>query len=456
MKNSSLTSMAFGYGTREKGTIAPKTIMNDEPIDPQAAKALIKNELLDEGRSRLNLATFCQTYMENEALELMSDTLDKNAIDKAEYPQTAGLEMRCVNILANLWHIPKVSDFLGTSTCGSSEACMLAGMAMKFRWRNRLSEEDRKNRKPNIVMSEVYQICWEKFCVYWDVEMRLVPIDKEHLCLNTDIVMDYVDENTIGIVGILGTTYTGDYEDIRTLDSLVDRYNREHPEGDLVIHVDAASGGIFTPFVDPSFKWDFKLKHVVSISASGHKYGLTFPGVGWVVWRDRKYLPEELIFEVEYLGEPMPTMAINFSRSASQIVAQYYNFLRFGKSGFTTIHAKTQEIAQMIGESIEEIGLFEMYNAAHGLPIICYTLKENAKYKDGTPVRWTLQDLSDRLLMHGWQVPTYPMPGEMRDVTVQRIVCRADLTYNLGENLIKDLNRCINELKHVRILCDNQ
>ena len=455
MKDSELLrNMAFGYGTRETGTVVPHTKINKSPIDATAAKALIENELLDEGDSRLNLATFCQTYMEPEALQLMSNTMDKNAIDKAEYPQTADIEMRCVSILANLWHISKKDKFLGTSTVGSSEACMLAGMAMKFRWRNRLSEKERKNRVPNIVMSETYQICWEKFCVYWDVEMRTVPIDEEHLCLNTDIVMDYVDENTIGIVGILGTTYTGDYENIEKLNDLVEKYNKEHPNQDLVIHVDVASGGIYTPFVSPSYLWDFKLKNVVSISASGHKYGLTFPGVGWIVWRDKEYLPKELIFEVDYLGGVMPTMAINFSRSASQLVAQYYNFLRFGREGYKLIHTRTQEVAQMIGDEIKKTGFFKLYNGGKGLPIVCYALKEDAVYEDGTPVVWNLQDLSDRLLMHGWQVPTYPLPGKMSDVKVHRIVCRADLTYNLGENFIKDIRTCLGELKKARILCN--
>lgn len=451
-----LKSMAFGYGSREKGTVVPKTKLNRKSIDAKAAKALIVNELLDEGRSRLNLATFCQTYMEPEALELMSETMDKNAIDKSEYPQTAEIEQRCVKILSNLWHCPKGANAIGTSTVGSSEACMLAGMAMKFRWRNNLKDGDTAGRTPNIVMSEVYQVCWEKFCVYWDVEMRTVPIDVDHLCLNVDKVMDYVDENTIGIVGILGTTYTGDYEDIKALDKKVSEYNRKSGNHNLVIHVDAASGGIYTPFVDSSYRWDFRLENVVSISTSGHKYGLTFPGVGWIVWKDRKYLPEELIFEVEYLGGTMPTIAINFSRSASQIVAQYYNFLRFGRSGYTVIHKQTQEVALAVGEAIKEIGIFKMLNSGKGLPIICYTMKENATYEDGTPVVWNLHDLSSRLLMHGWQVPTYRLPGKMSDVVVHRIVCRADLTYNMGENFIRDLKSCIYELKTARILCDEE
>lgn len=449
-----LKSMAFGYGSRESGSVTPKHRMREDSVDAKAAKALIENELLDEGHSRLNLATFCQTYMEPEAMELMANTLDKNAIDKAEYPQTAELETRCVNILADLWHAPKRKNIIGTSTVGSSEACMLAGLTMKFRWRNRMKEKGLPVDKPNIVMSSAYQICWEKFCMYWDVELRTVPLDEDHLALNTDIVLDYVDENTIGIVGILGTTYTGDYDDIQALDHRVEQYNLEGHNNELVIHVDGASGGIYTPFVDPEIIWDFRLKNVVSISTSGHKYGLTYPGVGWVVWKNKEYVPEELIFEVEYLGGSMPTMAINFSRSASQIVVQYYNFLRFGKSGYRLVHEKTREVALMISDAIRDMGFFKMYNSANGIPIICYSLEEDAKYPDGTPVVWNLYDLSDRLLMHGWQVPTYSLPEDMEDIVVQRIVCRADLTYNLGENFIKDLRTCVEELKEARLLCN--
>ena len=450
-----LRSMAFGYGNKEDGSIIPKYSMNEESIDPDAAKALIMNQLLDEGNSRLNMATFCQTYMEDQAEELMAATLSKNAIDKSEYPQTAELENRCVNILANLWNAPEGSDYLGTSTVGSSEACMLAGMAMKFRWRSQAIRMgvNVRSRKPNLIMSSAYQVCWEKFCVYWDVELRVVPVTKNDMTLDMDTVMDYVDEYTIGIAAILGTTYTGEYDDVETLNKLVGKYNKEHPNlPELVIHIDGASGGMFAPFVEPELEWDFRLDNVVSISTSGHKYGLTYPGVGWVVWKDEKYLPEELIFRVSYLGGEMPTMAINFSRSASQIVGQYYNFLRFGKQGYAHIHSKTQEIATVIGEWIEETGLFELYNRGSRLPIVCYKLKPEAKYWDGTEIVWNLYDLSDRLRMFGWQVPSYPLPDGAGEVTVQRIVCRADLTYNLAEAFIKDFQQCLIELKDAHVL----
>ncbi len=296
---------------------------------------MIKDELMNEGNARLNLATFCQTYMEDKATKLMAETLQKNAIDKSEYPQTAEIENRCVNIISDLWNVPKDMNFLGTSTVGSSEACMLGGLSMKFRWRDQAEKLgiDINKKKPNLVISSGYQVCWEKFCVYWDIEMRTVPMDEDNLSLNIDKILDYVDEYTIGIIGILGITYTGKFDDIKALDDAIEKYNNEH-DMKVYIHVDAASGGFFTPFINPEILWDFRLKNVVSINASGHKYGLVYPGIGWILWKDQEYLPRDLIFEVSYLGGKMPTLAINFSRSGSQIIGQYYNFLRFGFEGY--------------------------------------------------------------------------------------------------------------------------
>lgn len=454
-------SLFLNAGEEKHELEIPKYRLGKVPMPGDVAKSLIESLLLDEGNSRMNMATFCQTHMERHAQELMAETLDKNAIDKSEYPQTAELENRCVNILADLWNIPKKNDYLGTSTVGSSEACMLAGMAMKFRWRKQARklgiDVDTLKPRPNLVISAAYQICWEKFCVYWDVELRTVPVRSDRLTLDLDHVMEYVDDHTIGIVGIQGTTYSGEYDDIKGLNSLVEEYNKEHPERpQLVIHVDAACGGMYTPFLEPDLKWDFRLSNVVSISTSGHKYGLTYPGVGWIVWRDKEYLPQELVFEVSYLGGSMPTMAINFSRSASQIVGQYYNFLRFGWEGYMLTHRNTREHATLIGRVIEASGFFEMYNKGDRTPILCYTLKKDAKYGDGTPVVWNLYDLADRLQMHGWQVPAYPLPQGAEDVTVQRIVCRADLTHTLTEAFVNDFQQCLDDLKHAHVLCNEQ
>ncbi|MGM0218990.1 glutamate decarboxylase [Enterococcus sp. AZ126] len=424
----------------------PSKTFFEDGIGSEVAYDAIKSYLIDEGNSRQNLATFCQTYMDDEAIKLMSETLDKNAIDKSEYPRTAKVEASCVNMLANLWNAPS-ENFIGTSTVGSSEACMLGGMAMKFRWRNLAEKKgiDVTKRKPNLVISSGFQVCWEKFGVYWDVELREVPVDPEHLSLDLDRVFDYVDEYTIGIVGILGITYTGKFDDIQTLDKMVEDYNAKN-NVDLVIHIDGASGGMFVPFVNPELVWDFRLKNVVSINTSGHKYGLVYPGVGWVIWKDREYLPEELIFDVSYLGGHMPTMAINFSRSASQIIGQYYMFLKLGYNGYRQVHTETKDVAMYLAKSVEETGLFEIYNDGSNIPIVCYTLKEDAQ------VKWTLYDLADRLLMKGWQVPAYPLPKDMDNVIIQRFVCRADLTMPMAEEMVEDFKEAIKELATATVL----
>ena len=436
------------FGALEEDVDLPKYKLAKEPVEPRIAYRLVKDQLMDEGNARLNLATFCQTYMEDEATKLMSETLEKNAIDKSEYPQTTELENRCVNIIADLWHAPENMNYLGTSTVGSSEACMLGGMAMKFRWRNRAKAlgMDVNNRKPNLVVSSGFQVCWEKFCVYWDIEMRLVPLDEEHMSLDVDKVLDYVDDYTIGVVGILGITYTGKYDDIKKLDAVLEEYNKT-AKISVPIHVDAASGGLFAPFIEPDLEWDFRLKNVVSISTSGHKYGLVYPGIGWVMWKDEEYLPKELIFEVSYLGGQLPTMAINFSRSASQIIGQYYNFLRYGFEGYRRIHQRTKDVAMYLSKEIENMGLFEIYNDGENLPIVCFKLKDDAN------VNWTSYDLADRLAMKGWQVPAYPLPENLQDTTIQRIVCRADLGHSMAEQLIADMKTGIEDLNKATLLC---
>lgn len=435
------------FGTVESNESIPKYELAKKSIAPQVAYRLIKDDLLDEGNARQNLCTFCQTYMDDEGVKLMAETLEKNAIDKSEYPQTTDLENRCVNILADLWHAPKDESFMGTSTVGSSEACMLGGMAMKFRWRNRAKAlgMDVTSRKPNLVISSGYQVCWEKFCVYWDIEMRLVPMDEEHMSINVDKVLDYVDDYTIGVVGILGITYTGKYDDIKALDKKLEEYNKT-AKLTVPMHIDAASGGMFAPFIEPELEWDFRLKNVVSISTSGHKYGLVYPGIGWVLWRDKEYLPQELVFDVSYLGGKIPTMAINFSRSASQIIGQYYNFLRYGFEGYRQIHQRTKDVAMFLASELEKTGLFQIYNNGENLPIVCY------KLRDDVNVDWTLYDLADRLLMKGWQVPAYPLPADLQDTIIQRIVCRADLSHNLAELYLRDLKAAIEDLNNARVL----
>ncbi|MGL4873594.1 MAG: glutamate decarboxylase [Clostridium sp.] len=418
----------------------PKDEIMKSGVDSELAYNLIKDELMDEGNARMNLATFCQTNMEANAIKLMAETLEKNAIDKSEYPQTTEMENRCINIIAKLWNVRKEDDYIGTSTVGSSEACMLAGMAMKFEWERKAIEAgvDIKKKKPNLIISSAYQVCWEKFSVYHDVELKVIPLEEGMLKLDNKKAIEAIDDYTIGIVGILGITYTGKYDDIEDLDSRLEQYNKT-AKFPIYIHIDGASGGLFTPFVDDKLNWDFKLKNVISISASGHKYGLVYPGIGWVLWKDKKYLPEKMVFEVSYLGGKLPTIAINFSRSASQIIGQYYVFVRYGFDGIKAIHENTKKVAMYLSEGISKLGIFEIYNDGENLPIVCYRLKQEGK--------WTLDDLTDRLAMKGWQVPSYPLPEDLSNIRIQRMVIRADFGINRAKQLIFDIKEAIEILE---------
>ena len=442
-------SPIFGTVAADEGM--PVSAFNKAPVAPAVASEMIREYLSTEGNAHQNLCTFVQTYMEPEAVQLMSETLEKNAIDKDEYPMTADLENRCVAMLGNLWHADEKEEPMGTSTVGSSEACMLGGLAMLFRWKalaKAAGIDVYSEVRPNLVISSGYQVCWEKFCRYWDVEMRLVPMDEQHLSLNLDTVMDYVDDHTIGIVAILGITYTGRYDDVAGLDKLVSKYNKT-AQVPVRIHVDGASGAMVAPFIEPELKWDFRLPNVWSISTSGHKYGLVYPGIGWVLWRSKEALPEDLIFWVSYLGGQEATMAINFSRSASQIVAQYYVFMRNGMEGYREIHQRTMDVAHYLVNEIKGMGIFQMLEEATEIPILCWYLK------DGVNKPWTLYDLDDRLRMHGWQIPAYPLPADMEDVTCQRIVCRADLSMSMAIKFVKDMKAEIEHLDNARIVAGN-
>lgn len=432
------------YGSLESDRTLPKDKLNKTMTQPRIAYDLIKDFLLDEGIARMNLATFCQTYMEKEAVQLMTDCLPKNAIDKSEYPQTTEVENRCVKIIGDLWNAPNSDLVLGTSTIGSSEACMLGGMAMKFAWRdaaNKLKIDINKKR-PNIIISSGFQVCWEKFGVYWDVDLKCVPVDEKNMSMDPKKAMALVDEYTIGVVAILGITYTGKFDDVKSLNALVNEYNKKYlgKRPSLGIHVDAASGGLFTPFIDKNLIWDFRLNNVISINSSGHKYGLVYPGIGWVLWRDKKYVPEKLIFKVSYLGGELPTMAINFSHSAANIIGQYYNFVRYGYEGYHLIHQRTKDVALYIANEIKKLKIFEILNDGANVPVVCWKIRPDSKRK------WNLYDLADKVRINGWQLPAYPLPSNLQDVIVQRAVIRSDFSREFGELLIRDFKIAIDEL----------
>jgi glutamate decarboxylase len=412
----------------------PRHSIPNQGMEPSTAYNLIHDELILDGSSRFNLATFCGTWMEPEATQLMSETFDKNMIDKDEYPQTAELEMRCVNMLAELWHAPSPETTIGTSTIGSSEACMLGGLALKWRWRQKMKKLGKATDKPNLVTGSNTQVCWHKFARYWDVEAREVALEGNEVITDPERAAAACDENTIGVVCVLGSTFTGHYENVVALSAALDRL-QEKTGLDIPIHVDGASGGFVAPFLQPELVWDFKLPRVKSINTSGHKYGLVYPGVGWIVWRELADLDPDLIFSVDYLGGAMPTLAINFSRPASQIVAQYYNLIRLGKSGYRAIHEACQEVAIDLAAQIADLGPFKILSTGHDLPVVSWTLKDPSKWN------WSLYDLSDRLRDRGWQVPTYKMPANRQDLILQRAVIRNGFTHDLAGMLLRDMKR---------------
>jgi glutamate decarboxylase len=341
----------------------PRHELPQGELSPDAAYQIVHDELMLDGNARLNVATFVTTWMEPQADKLMAECFDKNMIDKDEYPQTAELETRCVAMLSRLWHAPDAEEATGCSTTGSSEAAMLGGLALKRRWQHKRTAAGEPTGRPNLVMGINVQVCWEKFANYWDVEMRLVPMEGNRFHLSAEEAVKRCDENTIGVVAILGSTFDGSYEPVKEICDALDAFQAETGI-DIPVHVDGASGAFVAPFVDPDLVWDFQLPRVASINASGHKYGLVYPGVGWVVWRNTEALPEDLIFWVNYLGDNMPTFALNFSRPGAQIVAQYYNFLRLGFGGYRRVHGYARDVATRLSGQIAELGPFELITRA--------------------------------------------------------------------------------------------
>lgn len=419
----------------------PKFELPDNMLSPDTAYQVIHDEIMLDGNSRLNLATFVSTWMDDNAKRLYLESADKNMIDKDEYPATAAIENRCWRMLADLWNAPNPEDTIGTSTIGSSEACMLGGLALKRLWQERRRAEGRSTESPNLVLSAGVQVVWEKFCNYWDVEARYVPVTEEHLVLDGHELEKYVDENTIGVVAILGQTYTGLYEPVREIATKLDEIQAATGV-DVRIHVDGASGAMVAPFCQPELEWDFQVERVNSISTSGHKYGLVYPGVGWVVWRNTAVCPESLIFHVSYLGGDMPTLALNFSRPGSQVILQYYQFLRLGREGFREVQQNSIDVATFLSSAIGGMKPFELISRGDTIPVFAWKLTPDAR-------NWDLYDLADRLRMRGWLVPAYPMPETISDMVVQRIVVRQGLSHDLAELLLDAIREEVDFLENL-------
>jgi glutamate decarboxylase len=446
-KHTHVQHVAPAYTGRLAMAPVPSLRLPDECMDADAAYRFIHDELMLDGSSRLNLATFVTTWMDPEAERLMSETFDKNMIDKDEYPATAAIEQRCVCMVADLFHAEDLRDddpssAIGVSTIGSSEAVMLAGLALKWRWREKVGK-DWKTRTPNLVMGSNVQVVWEKFCRYFDVEPRYLPMAEGRYVITPEQVLDNIDEDTIGVVGILGTTFTGELEPIAEICAALDKL-AEDGGLDIPVHVDAASGGFVVPFLHPELEWDFRLPRVVSINVSGHKYGLTYPGIGFVVWRNKEHLPEDLVFRVNYLGGDMPTFTLNFSRPGNQVVGQYYNFLRLGRSGYSQVMQCLSTTARWLGDELRNSEHFEVITDGSAIPVLSFRLAGDPGY--------TEFDVSHGLRSFGWQVPAYTMPDDATDVTVLRIVVREGFSADMARQLRDDM---VTVLSHLDTLKPN-
>jgi glutamate decarboxylase len=443
------TSISPAYTGRLSTAPVPALRLPDEEMEPVAAYRFIHDELMLDGSSRLNLATFVTTWMDPEAERLMAETFDKNMIDKDEYPATAAIESRCVAMVADLFHAEGLRDddptsAVGVSTIGSSEAVMLAGLALKWRWRQKVGDDPAtgwKTRTPNMVMGSNVQVVWEKFCRYFDVEPRYLPMEKGRYVITPDQVLAEVDEDTIGVVAILGTTFTGEYEPIEEICAALD----ELAAGggvDVPVHVDAASGGFVAPFLHPHLLWDFRLPRVASINVSGHKYGLTYPGIGFVVWRNKDGLPDELVFRVNYLGGDMPTFTLNFSRPGNQVVGQYYNFLRLGRAGYTQVMQCLNSTARWLADRLRAGQHFEVISDGSTIPVVSFRLVGDPGY--------TEFDVSHALRSYGWQVPAYTMPDNATDVAVLRIVVREGFSADMARLLHDDMLTALASLDELK------
>ncbi|MGW2499028.1 glutamate decarboxylase [Streptomyces pseudogriseolus] len=418
----------------------PKHRLADGPMAPSTAYQLVHDELMLDGNARLNLATFVTTWMEPQAGLLMAECRDKNMIDKDEYPRTAELERRCVAMLADLWNAPDPAKAVGCSTTGSSEACMLAGLALKRRWSLRnAGRYPSREARPNLVMGVNVQVCWEKFCTFWEVEPRQVPMEGDRFHLDPAAAVELCDENTIGVVGILGSTFDGSYEPVAELCEALDGL-QERTGLDIPVHVDGASGAMIAPFLDEDLVWDFRLPRVASVNTSGHKYGLVYPGVGWVLWRDAAALPEELVFRVNYLGGDMPTFALNFSRPGAQVVAQYYSFLRLGRDGYRAVQQAARDVATGLSARIEALGDFRLLSRGDELPVFAFTTAPDVTAFD-------VFDVARRLRETGWLVPAYTFPANRQDLAVLRVVCRNGFSEDLAGLFAEDLTRLLPELR---------
>jgi glutamate decarboxylase len=409
---------------------APDNQMPEQSMPAVEAMRLIGEEMVLDGIPERNLATFVTTWMEPEAQRIIAETLNVNFIDHAEYPRTAEIEQRCIRMLAHLFKAP--GETTGARTQGSSEAIMLGALSLKWRWRQRREAAGASVAHPNLVFGGDVHVVWEKFCRYFDVEPRIVPLQPDKYTIGPADVEPHVDENTIGIAAVLGTTFTGHMDDITGInDLLVDL--KKNKELDVPLHVDAASGGFVWPFLYPHSEWDFRLEQVRSINVSGHKYGLVYPGVGWLIFRESSDLAEDLVFYENYLGKTDATFTLNFSTGSSMVLGQYYNLVRFGHQGYTEVMSMMQQNARFLADRLTEIGKFELIGAGdEQLPLVAFRLAEERGY-DEFDIAW--QVAAER----GWMLPAYTMPPNADHVKMLRALVKLNLSHALVATLADDI-----------------
>ena len=409
----------------------PQDTFPDQAISASAARALVDSAMWTDANPMLNLSSFVTTYMEPEVRDLMTEHLHVNYVDHDMYPKTYAMEQRMVKWLHDLWNGPKGKTPYGSATVGSSEACMLAGLAHKWNWREKRKAEGKDSSRPNMVTGGNVQVVWKKFMRYFDVEDHIVPLEPGNYRLTAEHLDEYVDENTICVVAIAGQTFTGEDDDIKAIHDWLDEYEKKTGIS-IPLHIDGASGGFVNPFLYPDYEWDFRLPRVASINASGHKFGLVYPGIGWVVFRDKEIFNEGLIFYVNYLGGESATATLNFSRNAGQIIAQYYKFLHHGREGYTRIMQQTVDNAAYLRDHLLDSGYFEVMNKTQRIPVVALTLKESV-------TRFNEFDVSYKVREKGWVLSAYTMPPNAESINSLRIVVRPHLNRTVIKQLAGDI-----------------
>ena len=427
------------YAARSFSHDIPKYRLPAEGMSADAAYQLVHDELNLDGNPALNLASFVTSWMEPQANRLAVETLAKNMIDQDEYPQTEVVHRRVVSMIGRLFHAPAGSGSTGTATIGSSEAIMLAMLAHKRSWQRRREAEGKPTDNPNIVMGADVHTCWEKFARYFEVQARVVPMQEGRYTIGGEQVEPLLDERTIGVAGLLGTTFTGQMDDLASIDALLGRV--ESARGwRIPLHIDAASGGFLTPFCEPELEWDFRLARVRSINVSNHKFGLVYPGMGTVVFREQQDLPQELVFHINYLGGDMPNYSLNFSRPSNSVILQYFTFLRLGREGYSEIVASVMANAQALAGKLGAIDGLTLLNDASQFPIVV------ARAED--PEKLDLTLLSRLLRERGWIVPAYTLPPDAEHITVLRLVVKENFSRDMADMLAHDVRAAVHTLEH--------